>query len=108
GSWRPAIAAVQRALRRIWLSADRRVRRRGALHHRRASSRQTSRRQGDQSVSAPPAAGDPRQLAQDRDSAARRQSLLLSRGFGLVSVQWPRLHLRRRADFDLTSAYTGP
>src|ERR1017187_5446288 len=25
GSWRPAIAAVQRALRRIWLSADRRI-----------------------------------------------------------------------------------
>ena len=42
GSWRPAIAAVQRALRRIWLSADRRVRRRGPLHHRRAPPRQTA------------------------------------------------------------------
>ena len=43
-----------------------------------------------------------------RDPAARRQPLLLSRGSRLVSVQWPRLHPRRRADFDLAPAYPGP
>jgi hypothetical protein len=32
------------ALRRIWISADRRVRRRGPLRHRRASSRQAAER----------------------------------------------------------------
>ena len=65
-------------------------------------------RQGDQSLSAPAVAGDPRQLAQNRNSAARRQPLLLPGGSRLVSVQWPRLHPRRRADVDLAPAYTGP
>jgi hypothetical protein len=47
GSWRPAIAALQCALRRIWFSVDRRIRRRRPLHHDGASPRQTARRQGD-------------------------------------------------------------
>ncbi len=45
-----AVAAVQRPLRRIRISAGRRVRRRGPLHHRRASSRQAAERQGDQAL----------------------------------------------------------
>ena len=43
-----AVAAVQRPLRRIRISAHRRVRRRGPLRHGRASSRQAAERQGDQ------------------------------------------------------------
>ena len=74
GSWRPTVAVIQRALRRIWLSADRRIRRRRPLHHRRAPPRQTAGRQGNQSPSAPAVAGDPRQLAQSRNSAARRRN----------------------------------
>src|ERR1035437_3369817 len=77
-------------------------------HPRRAPPRQTARRQGNQSLSAPAVAGDPRQLAQDRNSAARRQPLLLSGGSRLVSVQWPRLHPRRRADVDPAQAHSGP
>ena len=45
-----AVAAVQRPLRRIRISADRRVRRRRPLRHRRASSRQAAERQGDQAL----------------------------------------------------------
>ena len=45
-AWRPAIAVVQRALRRVRFSADRRVRRRRPFHHRRSASRQTAGRQG--------------------------------------------------------------
>ena len=45
-----AVAAVQRPLRRIGISVDRRVRRRGSLRHRRASSRQAAERQGDQAL----------------------------------------------------------
>ena len=40
------------------------VRRRGPLHHRRAPSRQAARRQGDQSLPAPPVARHPRSLAE--------------------------------------------
>ena len=64
GAWRPAVAVVQPALLRVWLSANRRVRRRGPLHHRRPSARQTARRQGNQGLPAPSVARDPRQLAQ--------------------------------------------
>ena len=45
--------AVQRALRRIRLPADRRVRRPGSVRHRRSSSRQASERQRDQALPAP-------------------------------------------------------
>ena len=58
-----AVAAVQRPLRRIRISADRRVRRRGPLHHRRASPRQAAERQGDQALPEAPVARDPRSLA---------------------------------------------
>ena len=59
-----AVAAVQRPLRRIRISADRRVRRRRPLRHRRASSRQAAERQGDQALpEAEPVARDPRSLA---------------------------------------------
>src|SRR5271165_1315799 len=108
GPRRPAIAAVQRALRRIRISADRRVRRRGPFHHRRASSRQTAQRQGDQALPAPAVARDPSQLAQHRDPAARRQSLLRPRSSRLVSGQRRRLHLRRCADPDLAPARRSP
>ena len=73
GSRRPAIALVQRALRRIRLSTHRRVRWRGPFHHCCAAPGQTPRRQGDQGLSAPPAARHSRQLASGRDSGARRQ-----------------------------------
>jgi len=63
-------AAVQCELRRIWLSADRRVRWRGPLRHGRSSSRQAAWRQGAQSLPALAVASDPRQLAQHRDPAA--------------------------------------
>jgi hypothetical protein len=66
------------ALRRIWISANRRVRRRGPLRHRRASARQAAQRQGDQSLPAPPVARHPRPLAENADHVARRQSLLRS------------------------------
>ena len=62
------------------ISAHRRVRRRGPLHHCHASSRQAARRQGDQALPTPLVARDPRQLAQHRDPAARRQPLLRPRG----------------------------
>src|SRR6202453_1412114 len=58
-----AVAAVQRPLRRIRISADRRVRRRRPLRHRRASSRQAAERQGDQALPEAPVARDPRSLA---------------------------------------------
>ena len=107
GPWRPAVAAVQCTLRRIRLSADRRVRWRRSLRHCCSSSRQTARRQGDPRLPAPPVARDPRQLAQDRDPTARRQSLLQSRGSRLVSGQRSRLHPGRRADHDIAPAYRG-
>ena len=90
--------------RRIWFSADCRVRWGRPLHHRRFAPGQAARRQGDQSLSAPAGAGDPRQLAEDRNHAARRQSLLLSRGAGLLPRQQARLHPRRRADHDIARA----
>src|SRR5262249_47806135 len=52
--------------------ADCRVRRRRPLHHSCASPRQTAGWQGDSRLPAPPAAGDPDQLAQHPDIAARR------------------------------------
>jgi len=57
----------------------------GRFRHRRASSRQTAERQGDQALPAPAVARDPSQLAQHRDPAARRQSLLRPRSSRLVS-----------------------
>jgi hypothetical protein len=47
------------------LSTHRRVRRRRAFHHRRVAPGQAARRQGDQVLSSPPAARDPRELAPD-------------------------------------------
>ncbi len=94
---RAAIAAVQCASRRIWLSAHRRLRRRGPLRHRRAAARQAAQRHGNPRLAAPPAAGDPGELAQNRDHVARRQPLLLPRGARLVPEQPDRLHPRRRA-----------
>src|SRR5208337_2378034 len=90
--------------RRVRISADCRVRRRGPFHHRGASSRQTTRRQGDQALSPPAVARDPGSLAPHRDPAARRQPLLRPRGSRLVSRQWPRLRPRRRADHDVASS----
>src|SRR5450756_1259729 len=46
-------------------------------------------------------------FAKDRDPAARRQSLLQSRGSRLVSGQRSRLHPGRRADHDIAPAYRG-
>ena len=54
---------------------DRRVRWRGPFHHCCAAPGQTPRRQGDQGLSAPPAARHSRQLASGRDSGARRRPL---------------------------------
>src|SRR5271165_3850560 len=86
---------------RVRFSAHRGVRRRGPLRHRRASSRQTPERQGDQALLAPARARDPRSLAPHRDPVARRQPLLRSRGSRLVSRQRPRYRPRRRADPDV-------
>src|ERR1700737_4078592 len=66
-----------------------------------ASPRQTAGWQGDSHLPAPPAAGDPDQLAQHPDIAARRQPLLLSGSSRLVSSQWSRLYPGRRADHDV-------
>jgi MoaA/NifB/PqqE/SkfB family radical SAM enzyme len=76
-------------------------------YYARSSSGQTTRRQGGSRLPAPPVAGNPRQLAKDRDPAARRQSLLQSRGSRLVSGQRSRLHSGRRADHDIAPAYRG-
>src|SRR3984893_6555828 len=78
GLRRPAVTVVQCALRRIRFPADCRVRRRPPLRHGCASPRQTAGWQGDSHLPAPPAAGDPDQLAQHPDIAARRQPLLLA------------------------------
>ncbi len=59
---------------RIRLSADCRVRRRGTLRRRRASSRQTAERRRDQALLAPAAARDPRSLAPHRDLGWRADS----------------------------------
>ena len=86
-SMRPTVVsscAVQRPLRRIRISADRRVRRRGPLHHRRASPRQAAERQGDQALPVAPVARHPRSLLHG-DPAAGRQPLLRSRGSRSVS-----------------------
>src|SRR5580692_961589 len=64
--------------------------------------------QGDQGLSAPPAARHSRQLASGRDPGARRQPLLRSRGSRLLSRQPARLYPRRRADLDAAPAYRGP
>ncbi len=66
--------------------------------------RQAAERQGDQTLPPPAVARDPRQLAQHRDPAARRQPLLRPRGSRLVSGERPRLHPRRRADYDVAPA----
>src|SRR5450759_2140516 len=107
GSWRPAIATIQCALRRIRLSADRCVRWRGPLRYRCSSSRQTTQRQGGSRLPAPPVARNPRQLAEDRDSTTRRQSLLQSRGSHLVSGQRYRLHPGCSPNHDIAPAYRG-
>src|SRR3984893_12632755 len=54
-----------------------RVRRRGPLRHGCASPRQTAGWQGDSRLPAPPAAGDPDQLAQHPDIAVRKSSTIL-------------------------------
>src|SRR5271170_4994468 len=89
-------------------STHRRVRWRGPFHHCCAAPGQTPRRQGDQGLSAPPAARHSRQLASGRDPGARRQPLLRSRGSRLLSRQPARLYPRRRADLDAAPAYRGP
>ena len=73
-----AVAAVQRPLRRIRISADRRVRRRRPLRHRRASSRQAAERQGDQAF--------------------------LRRLLRAIRAHWPNTEILLRAD----SHYCGP
>ena len=70
---RPAIAAVQCPLRRIRLSADRRVRRRGPLRHRRAASRQTAR-------------------------AARRSAPSCAACCARSAANWPKTEILLRAD----------
>src|SRR2546430_7289299 len=70
--------------------------------------RQTAGWQGDSHLPAPPAAGDPDQLAQHPDIAARRQPLLLSGSPRLVASQWSRLYPGRRADHDVAPAHRGP
>src|SRR3984893_5186493 len=84
------------------------VRRRRPLRHGCASPRQTAGWQGDSHLPAPPAAGDPDQLAQHPDIAARRQPLLLSGSPRLVSSQWSRLYPGRRADHDVAPARIAP
>ena len=90
-----------------WLSTHRRVRWRGPLHHRGIASRQAARRKGDQGLSAPLAARHSRQLAQDRDSRARRQPHAPPR-FSTSVRQRARLYPRRRADLDAAPANRGP
>ena len=67
----PAVAVVQRPLRRLRVSADGRVRRRGPFCRGYAASGQAAERQGGQSVPAPAVARHPRQLAAHRNPAAR-------------------------------------
>src|SRR6202051_3646978 len=71
------------------------------------ATRQAARRRGDQALPTPLVARDPRQLAQHRDPAARRQPLLRPRGSRLVSGQRPRIHPWRRADHDIARACRG-
>ena len=78
GSWRPAVAAVQCALRCIRLSADRRLRRRGSLHHRRSSSRQTA--------------------------GGKELRAFLRRLLRAIRANWPKTEILLRADSRLSPA----
>ena len=88
---------VERPLRRIRISADRRVRRRGLL--RIAALRPRSGRAARRQTLPPPAvARDPSPLALHRDPPARPQPLLRPRGSPLVSGA-ASITPRRRADY---------
>ena len=64
-----------------------------------------AKRQGDHAHPAPPVARHPRQLAEDQNHVARRQSLLLPRGSRFLSRQRARLHPRRGADHDIATPH---
>ena len=96
GPWRPAVAPVQRPLRRIRLPADRRLRWRGPLRRRPAAPGEAAEGRRDPRLSASPGAGDPQPLARGRDPPSRRQPLRLPGGPRLVRGEQSRLHPRPR------------
>ena len=104
-AWRPAASPVQRASRRIRLSADRRVRRRGPHDHRPPAPRLPADRATDRVLAAPPDRGAARQLAACRDPAARRQPLLHPGSAALLPCRAARLRPRRGADHHPAQAY---
>ena len=93
-AWRPAVAAVQRPLRRLRLPADRRLRRRGSVRHRRAAPGEAAEGRRDRRPSAPPDPRDPEPLAAGGDPAPRRRPLLRARS--ARSVPRARRGLRLR------------
>src|SRR5512132_635553 len=96
GAWRPAVAPVQRPLRRIRLPADRRLRCRWSLRHRPPAPGQAAEGRRDPGVSAPPHPRDPSPLAAGGDPPSRRQPLRLPGRHGLVRDEQPRLRVRPR------------
>src|SRR5512132_2016291 len=83
---------------RLRLPADRRLRWRGPLRHRRPAPGEAAEGHRDPCLSAPPGAGDPRYLAAGGDPAARRQPLRLSGSPRLVRGERRRPRPRPRPD----------
>ena len=84
GARRPAVAPVQRPLRRIRLPADRRLRCRWSLRCRPAAPGEAAEGRRDPGVSAPHHPRHPRPLPAGGDPRPRRQSLRLPGGARLV------------------------
>ena len=96
GAWWPAAAVVQRPLRRLRFSADRRARRCRPVRDRGAAAGQAPQGPRDRGPSAAADPRDPPALAASRDSLARRQPLLRARGPRLLPCARRGLHSRPR------------